>query len=330
MIEQYDDVREKDHSSTTVNDDHSVHLSTRDVFALSYLSLDYDINISGSFKHLEKQHERQRSKTNNLQLPYSVNHQRLALLGRERTESDVDSMKKIREQNMKNDNPNVLGSSTKSLPGAIIASQFSHNRFPQDGHIPYKQSPLVKNYLRESLNSSDCDIDIVEVKEKNKLKLFDPTPLKDVRFTALCISIGLLTLSFQASYVFLPSLAIEKGLSEIQGTYLVSITGALELMGSISTGFVLDLECVRPHRLNIYTLALLVMGVLTMAMPYLHYFALYAVVCGIYGYVLGLCLAQKPTFVIEVVGIEQLVSAFGLLVWFQGLGTLIGPTLSGM
>ena len=304
---------------------------------------------------MKKQHERRKPHIDHLKIPHIVNLQRLALLGRERTESDIDIRGDILTKN------NGISGSTKSLPNQNKEMQLYHPQpLMKKGTIPVKASPLVqengkslifnsqilltennlpqKDQMQNSLSSSifeksyeNIEININEVTsdQSQKTKLFEPALLKNVRFLSVCLSIGLMTLSFQSSYVFLPSLAIEKGLSELQGTYLVSIAGVLELIGSVTTGFILDLERVRPHRLNIYTLALLLMGACIIVMPYLHYFILYALVCGVYGYLLGMCIAQKPTFVIEVIGINELVSGFGILVWFQGLGTLIGPPLSG-
>lgn len=160
-------------------------------------------------------------------------------------------------------------------------------------------------------------------------KLLDLSLLRNIQFLTFCIGIGLYTLSFQASYLFLPPLAIQNGQSDIEATYVVSISGALETLGSILSGFILDLPAIKPHRLLIYNIVLFILGILTFIIPFLRVFGWLSFTCGLYGFLLGSGLAQKATLVVDILGVEHLVSSLGILVCFQGLGVLFGPALSG-
>lgn len=160
-------------------------------------------------------------------------------------------------------------------------------------------------------------------------KLLDLSLLKNIRFLTFCIGICLYTLSFQASYVFLPPLAIQNGQSHIEAAYVVSSAGALETIGSILSGIILDLPMVKPHRLLIYNIVLFVLGILTVIIPFLRVFGWLLFVCGLYGFLLGSGLAQKATLVVDILGVEHLISSLGLLVCFQGFGVLFGPPISG-
>ena len=43
----------------------------------------------------------------------------------------------------------------------------------------------------------------------------------------------------------------------------------------------------------------------------------------------GAYVAQKSVILMDMLGAERLASSFGLLSFFQGLGNLVGPPLSG-
>lgn len=183
---------------------------------------------------------------------------------------------------------------------------------------------------RVSLGSNDSTVKAKKpVLSNSRPKLLDLSLLKNIRFLTFCIGICLYTLSFQASYVFLPPLAIQNGQSHIEAAYVVSSAGALETIGSILSGIILDLPMVKPHRLLIYNIVLFVLGILTVIIPFLRVFGWLLFVCGIYGFLLGSGLAQKATLVVDILGVEHLISSLGLLVCFQGFGVLFGPPISG-
>jgi hypothetical protein len=221
--------------------------------------------------------------------------------------------------------PNLLlqhnGTFTNTLAKSLILHGASSEVINFTGSIESTKQPHHSSQNGIGAHSSN-DVNV-------RPKLLDVSLLRNIQFLTFCIGICLYTLSFQASYVFLPPLAIQNGQSDIEATYVVSIAGALETLGSILSGLVLDLPMIKPHRLFIYNIVLFILGILTFIIPFLKVFEWLSFTCGLYGFLLGSCLAQKATLVVDILGVEHLVSSLGILVCFQGLGVLFGPPLSG-
>ncbi|XP_061163984.1 monocarboxylate transporter 11-like [Saccostrea echinata] len=225
--------------------------------------------------------------------------------------------------------PNLLQTNKKFL-STLSASLILHGASSEV--INLTGSVQLYNGSRKSLNSKTVDSEN-EIKQSSVSAspvLLNLSLLRNIKFLSFCIGICLYTLSFQAFYVFLPPLAIQNGQSDIEAVYVVSIAGALETIGSISSGIILDLPMIKPHRLLIYNIVLFILGILTFITPFLGVFEWLSFTCGIYGFLLGSGLAQKATLVVDILGVEHVVSSLGLLVCFQGFGVLFGPPLSGL
>ena len=164
---------------------------------------------------------------------------------------------------------------------------------------------------------------------QEKKPLFEFSLLKDFPFFSLCLSILFFTSSMMSTFVFLPSLAKVSGVGELQAAYLVSIIGVCDSFARFTSGFVLDMKRVKKFRLLVYNGVMFGVVIVSMVMPSLHGFGAFAVASGLYGALAGTYVAQKSVVVVDVLGVEKMTSSFGLLLGFQGVGALIGPTISG-
>lgn len=164
--------------------------------------------------------------------------------------------------------------------------------------------------------------------EKSK-PLLECSLFSNFAFTALCIQLFLFTLSFNATFVFLPALAKEKGVSQIEGAYLVSILGFFDMIARIVMSTILDLKKVKPYRLIIYNCVMFATVGVSLMMPSMKTFWQFSIVSALYGTLSGTYISQKSVVVVDVLGVEKLSSSFGLLLMFQGLSALIGPFAGG-
>ena len=153
--------------------------------------------------------------------------------------------------------------------------------------------------------------------------------LRDFPFLSLCLAILLFTGAMMSTFVFLPPLAKSKGVTQMQSSYLVSIVGVIDSVARFTSGFVLDMKHVKPYRLLVYNGVMFGVGVVSMVMPSVQGFTGFAVISAIYGALTGIYVAQKSVVVVDVLGLEKMASSFGLLLGFQGIGSIIGPTLAG-
>lgn len=167
-------------------------------------------------------------------------------------------------------------------------------------------------------------------KTKNsKKRLFHFGLLKDPPFLMFCISICLFTASFKAAFTFIPALARSKNLSVAEAALILSISGVFDTAGRIASGLIMDMNIFRPLRLLFYNSFMFAIATLSFIMPNLTEFRSLCIVCSLYGTLTGAYVSQKSVVLVDILGVENLSISFGLLIFFQAIGTCIGPPLSG-
>lgn len=154
--------------------------------------------------------------------------------------------------------------------------------------------------------------------------------LKDFPFLTLCLSVLFFTSSMMSVFVFFPPLARSKGVSQMQSAYLVSIIGVSDSIARFTSAFVLDMKKIKPYRLLVYNCVMFGVGIVCMIMPSITGFPGFAAIAACYGIFTGTYTAQKSVVIVDVLGLEKMTSSLGLILGFQGIGSLIGPTLSGL
>lgn len=178
-------------------------------------------------------------------------------------------------------------------------------------------------------NKISFDISNSKLSPPEKKPLFDLTLFRNYAFLALCLQLFFYTLSFNTTFVFLPALAKEKGISQIEGAYMVSILGICDMFSRITMSALLDLKRIKPYRLILYNVVMFVNAGVSLLLPSMTSFWHFAIVCGLYGIMSGTYISQKSVVLVDIVGVENLTDGFGLMLVFQGLGSLVGPTVGG-
>ncbi|KAH3853453.1 hypothetical protein DPMN_095977 [Dreissena polymorpha] len=163
-----------------------------------------------------------------------------------------------------------------------------------------------------------------------KKPLLELSLFRNFGFTALCLQLFLYTLAFNLTFVFLPALAREKGISKIDGALLLSILGIFDAIARVVMSTVLDLRHVKPYRLIIYNAVMFLNAIIAILLPSMTKFWHFAITCSLFGILSGTYISQKSVVVLDILGVDSLASSVGLLLLFQGLSALIGPTVGGM
>ncbi|XP_069121010.1 monocarboxylate transporter 12-like [Argopecten irradians] len=171
--------------------------------------------------------------------------------------------------------------------------------------------------------------DVQHSHQHNKKKLIDCSLLKNLTFTSLCVAILFLSLAFNSVLVFIPSLAGSIGLTRLQGAYILSIAGIFDTVGRLASGVILDVERVKKFRMLVYNSALFLLSSLTFVLAYITSFIQLAVIAALYGLLIGTYTSQKSVILADILGSGALTSSFGILICFQGIGTLLGPPIIG-
>ena len=176
------------------------------------------------------------------------------------------------------------------------------------------------NTFRKSIQGSS---------EKEKKPFIEVSLLKNFTFLALCLAILMFTIAFNSTFVFLPSLANARGVTKLEGAYLVSILGVCDGLARIIMSVILDLKKVKPYRLYIYNVVVFLTGITSLLFPAMKTFLHFTIMCCLYGILSGTYISQKSVVIVDILGIEKLSSSFGLLLMFQGVGSFIGPPVGG-
>ncbi|BFZ00748.1 hypothetical protein BsWGS_03787 [Bradybaena similaris] len=153
--------------------------------------------------------------------------------------------------------------------------------------------------------------------------------LKHGSFLLYCNSSLLFLLSHKIAFVFLPAIAMSKGLSRQEAALILTVMGGVDMFARIFTGFLMDLRSIRPYRQYVFTSLLFVIALDTMMIPFLTNFASFCIVCSLYGFLTGAFVTQKFVFLVDILGREKVPSGLGIQKVFSGVGTLVGPPLAG-
>lgn len=151
--------------------------------------------------------------------------------------------------------------------------------------------------------------------------------LKDPIFIIFTVSNFLTSVGFNVPYVYLAPQANVLGIDTRLASYLLGIIGIANTVGRIILGYLSDKPWV--NRLLVYNLCLTICGVSTaLSVLCLDFYSL-GVYAAVYGFTIGAYVGLTSVILVDLLGLEKLTNAFGLLLLFQGIASFIGPPLAG-
>ncbi|RKP09410.1 major facilitator superfamily domain-containing protein [Thamnocephalis sphaerospora] len=163
-------------------------------------------------------------------------------------------------------------------------------------------------------------------KDAKKEKLIDISVLKRKDFAALAMMATLATFGYMAPFYFLPSYASFIGLTESDGALFVGLSSGVNAVGRIVLGYIADMF----GRVNalfscVFFSGLTVLLIWTFSTSYgvLLLFVL------LYGFSAGGFISLFPVVTAELVGLDELPNAIGLLYASNAVGNLFGPAIAG-
>ncbi|KAF5273450.1 hypothetical protein FQA39_LY07467 [Lamprigera yunnana] len=207
----------------------------------------------------------------------------------------------------------------------------SLNRLPQytsQCSLAYNLSvtrPPTKHEIEEE-TGKECRI-CPESIRRPLATMLDISLLKSVSFLILALS-GLLTmLGFFVPFVYLKDRAVLNGIESSQAVWLISTIGITNTIGRVVSGMFTSLPQVNVLLVN--NIALTIGGISTIlsgvSMSSEYQFA-YTVV---FGLSMACFVSLRPIMVVELVGLERLTNAFGLILLFQGIAACAGAPMAG-
>ena len=174
----------------------------------------------------------------------------------------------------------------------------------------------------------------VEEEEEDSMRnviknMLDPSLMKDPRFLLIGISNLFGFLGFFVPFIYLPSLAVTmEGVTADQGAKLLSVIGIANTLGRILCGFVADFAWV--DSLCVINISFLLTAASILLFPFLTTFTEFVILSLVFGVCIASLITLTSIVLVDVLGLERLTSAFGLLTMFRGLATMLGPPIAGL
>lgn len=119
-----------------------------------------------------------------------------------------------------------------------------------------------------------------------------------------------------------------KGIDGDSSALIISIIGVSNTVGRVAVGAFVDLPFV--SSLVVTNISLIMSGVCMFAFPFCSDFTGFVIVALLLGVSLSAFISLTSIVLVDLLGIDSLTSSFGMLVWFRGIASILGPPLAGL
>jgi len=198
----------------------------------------------------------------------------------------------------------------------------------------YRQSMRDLKEHDDALSSSEIESqdNICCVKASPKLarilnQMMDFSLFKDPVFMMYAASNFLTSIGFNVPYVFTVDRALFWEMDGKQAAFLLSVIGMANTIGRIILGWLSDRKGI--NRLYLYNSCLIVCGISMGLSVFCNTYISQVVYCAIFGVTSGAYVGLTSVVLVDLLGLDKLTNAFGLLLMFQGIASVIGPPIIG-
>jgi len=152
--------------------------------------------------------------------------------------------------------------------------------------------------------------------------------LGDPKFLLICASNTFGFLGFYVPFVYLPSLAESQlEISSEQGALLLSVVGISNTLGRIVSGWLSDFAFV--DSLFVVNCSLVLSSLCVFVFPFVTSYAMLLTVGAFFGLSIAAYISLTSIVLVDLLGLDKLTSAFGLLTMFRGAASIVGPPIAG-
>ncbi|GIX85193.1 monocarboxylate transporter 9 [Caerostris extrusa] len=158
-------------------------------------------------------------------------------------------------------------------------------------------------------------------------EMLDFSLLKNNVFLLICISNIIGMIGFYVPYVYITDSSVMKGVAPDQAAFLLSIIGITNTVGRLLFGWIAD----RPgiSALFVNNLSILLTGICVFCLPFCTTYTLIVTNCVLFGLFVSAYICLTSIILVEMLGLDKLTNAFGLLSLFRGGSCMLGPPIAG-
>lgn len=174
---------------------------------------------------------------------------------------------------------------------------------------------------------SSCGNCVSEDTKETLREMLDFSLLRDPIFILFTVSNFCTSIGFNVPYIYIVPMAKTLNIDTTEASYLLSVIGIANTVGRIILGYISDKTWV--NRLWVYNVCLTICGLATTFSAFCWDFYSLAVYAAVFGFNIGAYVGLTSVILVDLLGLDKLTNAFGLLLLFQGIASLIGPPIAG-
>ncbi|CAD5117746.1 DgyrCDS6491 [Dimorphilus gyrociliatus] len=141
------------------------------------------------------------------------------------------------------------------------------------------------------------------------------------------ISCFLCMFGFFIPFTYLIDYAVENGVSKSKGSFLISIIGIANTISRVLCGWISDQPWADSLLIN--NIALIIGGTATMMIPLCTTYWSMCLVSSIFGMCIAVFVSLRSIIMVDLIGLDKLTNAFGLVTMCQGISSFIGAPAAG-
>lgn len=206
-------------------------------------------------------------------------------------------------------------------------------------HIPqYRSQPNMRSYI-----TSITSIPGVSAPEKSSMwdkctclpktvtdilkEMLDFSLMLNFSFFMLFMGNLFACAGFFIPFSYIVDQAVRLGVPSSNAAFLLSIMGISNTIGRVLCGFLADLSCVNTLLLN--NAMLILSSIVLFLEPFCVTYTTLVIFAVVYGLCIAAYISLTSPIICELLGIEKLSNAFGLLILARGISGIFGPPMAG-
>ncbi|XP_018331378.1 monocarboxylate transporter 4 isoform X2 [Agrilus planipennis] len=158
-------------------------------------------------------------------------------------------------------------------------------------------------------------------------QMMDMSLLKDPVFVMIGISNFFGMAGLYVPFVYLVNCATDDGIELGKASFLISVIGITNTFGRIACGFFADFPQVNALLVN--NLCLVISTISVALTPMCHTYAAYVIMAIFFGIAISGYISLTSIILVDLLGLDKLTNAFGLLILFRGAAAIVGSPLAG-
>ncbi|CAG9823096.1 unnamed protein product, partial [Phaedon cochleariae] len=159
-------------------------------------------------------------------------------------------------------------------------------------------------------------------------QLLDLSLLKDPVFLTLGISNIFAMAAVYIPFVYLVDCAKADGIEAGKASFLISIIGIVNTVSRIGFGYIADFPSVSSFQVN--NVCLCVAAASLGLAPFCHTYLTYTVMAVFFAAAMAGYISLTSIILVDLLGLDKLTDAFGLIILFRGFAAFVGSPAAGM